>query len=658
MFLVNGTQKEIRNIIEKATLHAETINLEKDLLCKHIVSENIIAEKLQERIDLAYVINSVKEMFYLHGELPHGFFITDEVGYVLFTKGIEGSIKPGMCLNNDYIGPNGVGFALQNRIPVKVKTLDNYQQEFKNSITYGAPIIYDDKTIGVVGFEIAFEDRHKLHIGIMENIVAMVITMAKKMLDTKNKIDGLNILNEYSKQAHRQIAILAINYQNTILHLNNKAEQVFQISSSNLLNESLDLFIYKLPQKLKISPQIKGERFKIQTEFNSTDVIINTKPIISPLEELIGWIVELHPIEKKESSSKLTGYTFDQIIGNNHKFNRIIKLARIVSNSTSSVLINGESGTGKELLAQAIHNASPNAKGQFVAINSSAIPRDLMESELFGYVEGAFTGAKKGGMQGKLLQANNGTLFLDEIGDMPLELQPKLLRVIQEQQVTPIGGRQLLSLNVRFIAATNQNLELMINEKTFRADLYYRLNVIEIRIPPLRERQEDIPLLVDHFIQKHSIRSYKNIIGVAKDVINLFKQYNWPGNIRELENAIEMAVLLADGEEILLEHLPERLLMFNKIDMENEKPSNSDYYKLLHKIRGRAEGNNLPYNNSQEPITPWEIDEKDQIIKALNFNKGNVAKAARKLGISRATMYRRLETYKLMEYVKSSRRHE
>lgn len=630
-----ANSEEIQDIIDTATEKAIKMGLGNDALQKHIIPKKDITEKLKKRAALVHVITAIQDTFYSHGKLPYSFFITDETGCVVFVKGIENIIKNGMSLNIKNIGPNGIGFALANKTAAMISGGDNYQQHLKGSITYGKPMLHNGKILGVVGFEIPLHDNHGLYVDIMENIVNIVVNMANTILDTKKKIDNLNILNEYSKRAHRQEAVIAVDCQMIILQLNYKAEEIMQSSIDNFVNKPLNKIINQLQDHLNVSPHIKGEIFLLQRETSSINVIVNTIPVTSHIKEVIGWIIELNPVSEQEDPRKFTGYTFDKIIGNSDSFGRTIKLARIISNSTSSVLITGESGTGKELLAQAIHNASPNAKGQFVAINSSAIPRELFESELFGYVEGAFTGAKKGGMQGKLLQANKGTLFLDEIGDMPLELQPKLLRVIQEQQVVPVGGKQPIPLNVRFIAATNQNIERMVEENTFRADLYYRLNVVELRIPPLREREEDILPLVEHFIQKHNIKHDKNVKGIEQAVLNLFKNYHWPGNIREFENALEMGLLLADHDHILLEHLPDRLLNYNGIAVNHEFSANFDEHQKL---------------------TPWEQAEKEKIIIEINRNRGNIAKVAKKIGISRATMYRRIEAYDLMGHIVSNRR--
>jgi formate hydrogenlyase transcriptional activator len=234
------------------------------------------------------------------------------------------------------------------------------------------------------------------------------------------------------------------------------------------------------------------------------------------------------------------------LIGSSRNFRAVLEKVNMVAPLNTAVLIHGETGTGKEVIAQAIHDASPRRNNRFVAINCAAIPAGLIESELFGHERGAFTGAVSQ-RTGRFQNADRGTLFLDEIGDMPLELQPKLLRVLQEQELEPLGGTRTVRVNVRVIAATNQDLEAMVEERKFRADLYYRLNIFPIALPPLREREEDIPLLVDHFARKFAERVGKSIDCVPDDVMKGLQQHHWPGNIRELQNFVERSVIMASG---------------------------------------------------------------------------------------------------------------
>ncbi|MBS4538088.1 sigma 54-interacting transcriptional regulator [Clostridium sp. D2Q-11] len=317
----------------------------------------------------------------------------------------------------------------------------------------------------------------------------------------------------------------------------------------------------------------------------------------------------------KERQAK---YSFENIPSESKKMNDVKSLALKASRSNSTILIIGESGTGKELFAHSIHNASPRHMKPFVKMNCAAIPADLLESELFGYEEGAFTGSRKGGKVGKFKLADGGTIFLDEIGDMPLNMQAKILRVLQEKEVEPIGSNTTLKIDARVIAATNRNLTKMVNEGKFRKDLYYRLNVIKLEVPSLRERKEDLEILIDILFQKHRNDVGKFIPGISKEAIKILKGYHWPGNVRELENAVERAInLVESGEEI--------------------KPINLPQY-----IKG---GEKVNFDNTFSLKNAVEEAERNTIIDCLKFTDGNRAKAAKILNISRSTLYEKLDRY-------------
>ncbi|NFQ35287.1 sigma-54 interaction domain-containing protein [Clostridium sporogenes] len=320
---------------------------------------------------------------------------------------------------------------------------------------------------------------------------------------------------------------------------------------------------------------------------------------------------------KKSEKNRRAKYFFKDIIGNSSESKNVKILAKKSANTNSNVLIVGESGTGKELYANSIHNASNRRLGPFIKINCGAIPAELLESELFGYEEGAFTGAKKGGKKGKFELANGGTIFLDEIGDMPMCMQVKLLRVIQEREVERVGGNILNKIDVRIIAATNKNLEQLVKKNKFRVDLYYRLNVIRINVPPLREIKEDILLISDFLIKKVSNKLGIYIKGVSKEAKEYLYNYNWPGNIRELENVIERSANLLDSDFIIKpQHLPKQILKSHTIKIHVEKD------KYLKDIISEIE--------------------KEVICNCLEENNGNKNKTSKILGISRASLYKKI----------------
>jgi formate hydrogenlyase transcriptional activator len=304
--------------------------------------------------------------------------------------------------------------------------------------------------------------------------------------------------------------------------------------------------------------------------------------------------------------------TFD-LIGSSAKFRTVLEQINMVAPVDSAVLVQGETGTGKEVIAQAIHEAGPRRQNRFVALNCAAIPSALLESELFGHERGAFTGAVAQ-TTGRFQSADRGTLFLDEIGDLPLELQPKLLRALQEQQFERLGGGRTFQVDVRVIAATNQNLWRMVQERKFRADLYYRLNVFPITLPPLREREDDIPLLIEHFVQKFAKKQGKSIERIPEEVVEVLKRHNWPGNIRELQNVIERAVIVTTGS----------VLEVRPTDLPTTEPMTQSVRSTLVK----------PSRTLEE----FERAHITETLRATNWVVGGRHGAAAKLGLARTTL--------------------
>lgn len=314
--------------------------------------------------------------------------------------------------------------------------------------------------------------------------------------------------------------------------------------------------------------------------------------------------------------------SIDNILGNSPAITRMKKVLEKVAHSQISVCICGETGTGKELVANAIHKSSGRADGPFIKVNCAAIPKELLEAELFGYEAGAFTGASRKGKIGKFELANHGTLLLDEIGEMPLVLQAKLLRVLQEKEIERIGGTHTIPLDVRVICSTNRDLPRMVREGAFRSDLYYRINTMELSVPPLRERLEDLPILCPHFVTSSNERNGLSIQGIAEDVYDLFRSYSWPGNIRELEHTIERASVM-QGSGIL---------------------TASNFVFLRQRM---GEGGGVRETAGPSIRLQKEELERQAIVKTLQLFQGNKAAAARYLHMDRSTLYQKLKRYGL-----------
>ncbi|OIK14764.1 sigma 54-interacting transcriptional regulator [Bacillus sp. MUM 13] len=342
---------------------------------------------------------------------------------------------------------------------------------------------------------------------------------------------------------------------------------------------------------------------------------------------------ELHYYKNRLEKELQSKYTFKDLIGSNLQFIEAKKLAEKGSCSSSSILILGESGTGKELFAHAIHQNSARSRYPFIRMNCASIPEHLLESELFGYEEGAFTGAKKGGKKGKFEQGHLGTVFLDEIGDMPLPMQSKLLRVLQEKEIERLGGNVPKTVDVRIIAATHRDLDKMVESGEFRKDLYYRLNVLRVEIPPLRERREDIWKIGDILLKKLQKNFGRPEISVSAEVIALLENHNWPGNIRELENVLERAINILDGQEIRHEHLPLYLQ-----DPELYVMDNGQYASAMPLLQDV-----LPLKETVAAA------EKKAIMQALKLAGGNKLKASRLLKIGKTSLYDKCRSYGILE---------
>lgn len=354
-------------------------------------------------------------------------------------------------------------------------------------------------------------------------------------------------------------------------------------------------------------------------ELQDKVVMVSTAPLISDGQRYTGVLLILRDntrlvrLEQQVEESQ----QYRNMIGKSPKMQEIFRLIKDLAEAEATVLINGESGTGKELVASALHHASPRAKGPFLRVNCAALSENILESELFGHVKGAFTGAVKDRV-GRFEAANGGTILLDEIGDVSPRLQSKLLRVLQEREFERVGDSRPVRTDVRVLAATNQNLETLIRSGEFRRDLYYRLNVVRIEIPPLRERRQDIPLLIEHYLRRFTKSMKRETEGVAPETMELFMSYPWPGNVRELENCMERAVILCHEPMILPKHLPRELLNYEVV------PS--------------------PVSISGQAGVSGNGSDRDRVLSVLRQTDWNVAKSARLLGMARNTLYNKLKT--------------
>lgn len=446
----------------------------------------------------------------------------------------------------------------------------------------------------------------------------------------KGKAERFKIIIDYSGDG-----IIALDDKDNIVIYNPIAEKIFNLKSSNILDKSIhqndySFFIRKLYGN---GEELLGKLVNI----NNKQFLMSRIPIIISNEKYsvvmtFQEVTKLQELEQKVRTQLFkkglfAKYTFNDIIGESEAIKTCISHAKVIGKTNTTVLINGETGSGKELIAQSIHNISTRQKGPFVALNCAAMPESLLESELFGYEEGAFTGARKGGKPGLFELAHGGTIFLDEVSEIPLSLQGRLLRVLQEREVLKVGGDNIINVNIRVIAATNADLIKLVKDGKFRQDLYFRLNILDLRIPSLRERKKDIPILVNSFIEKMNSKHNTTIKGISVESNELLMDYDWPGNIRELENLCEkMCILSADT--IIRKDLIYQLFLNNGFYTEDDT-----------KIK---DGND--YSNSITVKLGNLKDIEYQIIKKANeIFDGDKTALAEKLGLSRTTLWKKLK---------------
>jgi PAS domain S-box-containing protein len=500
------------------------------------------------------------------------------------------------------------------------------------------PIKIGDQVVGVIGL-IALNENQRLQlIANLDNWLVFLERMADLL---GAKASEFHVVDRLYMQNNEMIAILetihegmlAVDQQGIITHCNSNAEGLLKTKRNQLLGRHLREFMSGTPALQVIET---GTGYTEREEFyrignRNLHIIVTAKPIHGRDMIICGVVLSFRDISEARrliynmSETELI-WNFEDIIGHSEALLQVKKNAMKVMQSNSTLLITGESGTGKELFARAIHYASSRKDAPFINVNCGAIPENLLESELFGYDEGAFTGARKKGKSGKFELADGGTIFLDEIADMPLHLQVSLLHVLQNRCFERVGGNKTIFVDVRVIAATNKDIEVMIAENKFREDLYYRLNVIPLRIPSLRERRLDIPVLMEYFLVKYSKRLGKNIKGFTKQVIDSFINYSWPGNIRELENSVEYAVNMAYAEEIGIDAIPGRILKACSIE------SSSKF-------------NN--YSSLQEQVKDFERNILNQYIEMYGYSHEGKLQIAKELSLSRATIYRRLAKHNL-----------
>ncbi|AKA68228.1 sigma-54-dependent Fis family transcriptional regulator [Clostridium scatologenes] len=555
-------------------------------------------------------------------------YLTNSEGFILTIVGDEEIIKDmaqigiveGADMSEKSTGTNAIGTALYEDCSVQTSGKDHYIEAY-HPLTCSAAVIHNEKrkTIGCLNLTGKCKLAHPHTLGLVVAAVKSIENQLKVEKTQNELFNAYQYLNKVMDSINS--GIFALNTNGVIKAINKSActmlcvrEEVINKKVYEILNNWREMLREITEGKIYEGKEVTytcGDKKKIFS--------LNAYPIKNKIGDIIGIVGIFNDIQNVYNLvNKYTGknatYTFQDIIGKSEKILELKREAESIANSPSTVLIQGESGTGKELIAQAIHNSSSRRDKSFVAINCGAIPKSLIESELFGYERGAFTGAKQGGHPGKFELANGGTLFLDEIGEMPLDVQVHFLRILQTSCFYRVGGSKNISVDVRIIAATNENLKGKVEKGTFREDLYYRLSVIPINVPPLRERNGDVEILIQYFLKTKAVKLGKSIPKMKNNIYRKLIDYTWPGNVRELENCIENIVNMDGNTSFDFEG-----------DFSIEKQNN-----VSQKI--------LEYNMCS--LEQWD---KIAIKRCIEKCNGNITKAAKILEINRSTIYSKMK---------------
>jgi sigma-54 dependent transcriptional regulator, acetoin dehydrogenase operon transcriptional activator AcoR len=637
--MIAEKKHEKKDYVIRSHERCREYNVEVDrVYSSRIISDKELFEKFESTREL--IVTAKPFMDKLYGFVKGSNFfaiLTDNEGCILsvigdekiLSEAFEFKMIPGAYMDEINIGTNAMGTCLEEKGPVLISGDDHYINVYHRWTCSAAPIHNaKGEIIGSLDLTGYSENVH-LH------TLGMVVAAAhaiEKMLEISNYTDELSMAKLYIETVVDSIpaGIMTTDIEGNIITVNKYVAEMFgydaepmkQMTIRNLF-EGWD----KVKSSLCSNIVFMDEDVYVNAKTNKLQFNLSAYPITDH-EKIIRNIIFVFKEVKKvrKLANKIMGrraiYTFDKIIGKDENFVRVMEFAKKIADSRSNILIMGESGTGKELFAQSIHNYSIRNDEAFIALNCGAIPRELIESELFGYEEGAFTGAKRSGQPGKFEIADSGSIFLDEIGEMPMDMQTRLLRVIEEGTVSRIGSIKESVVDVRVIAATNKDLSDEVRKGNFRKDLFYRLNVLPLYLPPLRQRKADIPLLIQFFVQTLSKKMNKKCITIPEHYMQAMIEYEWPGNIRELENMVEWM--------INTESFPDKLTLALGNHIEAKEKCSSEYLPSLEQIR------------VSESLTLDEM-EKQHITRVLSQYGGNISLSSKALGIGRSTLYRKME---------------
>ena len=595
------------------------------------------------------VINSISE--YMDSFIS--VLLVNKDGYIIKEK--KGKDAPFVCSNVNlpvggrftemFNGNTAMSTSIYENKPICLTGEEHFCKSYYDYSTLSAPIYINSEIVGTLS-AIGLNSEVTYH------SLGMIAAAARAIsIQCESDIINKQIVSKHKSESAvietMTDGVLTVDKDGFLTFLNQIGAEILGVDRESSIGRHVSDVVDFKPVILDVLKTGKGyiDKEFLVTRRNGEKIhfIKTAVPIKDEKGNIITVVDTFRKIKRvnkmlNELNGAYANFCFDDIIGSSDKIQDCISKGKIAAQSMSNVLITGESGTGKELIAQSIHSYSDRKNQPFVSINCGAIPRELLESELFGYEPGSFTGASSKGRMGKFELADGGTIFLDEIGEMPIDMQVKLLKVIQDRKLTRIGGNHIFDLDVRIIASTNRDLFEQCKKGRFREDLYYRINVLNISLPPLRERKEDIEFLVHHFINKLSVKLNKEIKDISQTAMDRIMCYDWPGNIRELENTVERAVNLCSINTIS----EEEILTDNMIDALNSKSfSGSSQHKNTDILSG----------NDVEPL---EVLEKRAIERALNLSDGNITTTAALLKVTRNTIYNKMKKYNLTYPFKNS----
>ncbi|WP_195335958.1 sigma-54-dependent Fis family transcriptional regulator [Paraclostridium bifermentans] len=613
----------VRKDIRDSWIRCKSYGVDYNNGCGSVQHDNIkyLIEKNSELISVSKPI--MEGIYSMVSGSGFAIMLADKDGYIIevigdkdiMDRANELNFLKGELWTESIVGTNAIGTAIYLNKPIQTIGAEHYGKN-QHSWTCSASPIYDEDNnlIGCINMSGNYYDAHSHTLGIVTAAAKSIqnqlaLTLSYKLLNiTFDSIsEGMIVVNQ-------DLSIKKANGR-ALKILNTSLDKLIKVNVENILK---DIDFYEILNEDKRVTNIECD-FYINS--NRIKCVVNITKLNSHGNNT-GFVITFNEAKKVHKLvNKVVGYKaqykFEDIITENEKMKAMISFAKKISKTDCNILIEGESGTGKELVAQSIHNFSERKNGPFVAINCASIPRELVESELFGYEKGAFTGASKEGHPGKFELADGGTIFLDEIGELPLDTQSKLLRVLDNGKVIRVGGTYEKQLDVRIIGATNRILKNEIAIKNFREDLYYRLSVMNINTIPLRERIDDIDVLVNYFVEKLNHKNKSNNVEVSYSYIQELKKYNWPGNIRELRNIIERDYYLSEKNLISISRL-------DNINMFKDE------------------------ENKEKEIIPLDCLEKKAIQEAMKKCNGNMVMVSKLLNIGRSTLYRKINKYNIM----------